>query len=122
MPAGSGELEDFDKNGLSNLMEYLLGSDPTDPGDRGGVELIVVESGGVDYLGLRFTRPIGLDDIAVELERSVELGVWQGGAGFTVQHGAPVDNLDGTETVVLRSVTPLGDIDREFVRLKVQRL
>lgn len=122
MPTGSGELDDFDLDGLSNLMEYLLGSDPKDAGDAGSVEVMIVESGGEDYLGLRYTRPVGVTDVTVALQRSTDLGGWDSGPGFTVQEGAPVDNLDGTETVVLRSVTPIGDIDREFVRLSVQRL
>jgi len=74
------------------------------------------------FLGLRFTRPVGLTDVAVVLERSTDLDGWDSGPGFTVQEGAPVDNLDGTETVVLRSETPIGDVVREFVRLRAWRL
>jgi hypothetical protein len=118
MPPASGEADDFDFDGLANLLEYLLGSDPKDPTSTGDIELVIVETGSEDYLGLRFTRPIGLTDVAVVLERSTNLVDWDSGPGFTVQEGAPVDNLDGTETVILRSVSPNGGIAREFVRLR----
>ncbi len=60
--------------------------------------------------------------MAVVLERSTDLDGWDSGPGFTVQDGAPANNFDGTETVVLRSEIPIGGIPGEFVRLSAWHL
>jgi hypothetical protein len=104
----------FGASGLSAVLAYALGADISN-----NFEL---PSGGVSngYLSLQFSRRIGASDIEYDVERSLDLLMWDGGTAVTEMVGAPVDNGDGTETLVFRSETLVQGETREFLRLKVR--
>lgn len=118
-PASSGghaDLADFDHDGLSNLLEYAFGTDPTAntlPADR--------PQGGVDsgHFTLTYQRPAGG---AAGISYSIELSDTDPSAWTTGVSGADYlqtidSNDDGTETV---TITLTGTSQqRRFVRVRV---
>ncbi|MBK1854294.1 matrixin family metalloprotease [Verrucomicrobiaceae bacterium 5K15] len=110
-----GESEDFDFDGLQNLLEYALGEDPTElTSDRPTASL---ENGGTQLV-LTYQVDTTLSDIQYIVEVSPTLGdsenPWTS-TGVTLQNGAIVD---GKRTVTATvSVTA----ERQFMRLRVVR-
>jgi hypothetical protein len=76
--AGSGDLEDFENDGIPNLVEYGLGLNPLGF-DAAGLPLVGVETAGsLHYLTLTFQKNTTLTDIAYQVESSSDfLGSWQ---------------------------------------------
>jgi hypothetical protein len=109
---------DFDRDGVSNLMEYALGRDPRAGGASGIVPgKVVIRSD--TYLTLTFTRPAGaaaLTDVNYGGERSGSLGGWSS-AGVVVESVVPVPEQE-KETVTLRSAQPVSGASKDFLRLK----
>ncbi len=113
-----GRQADPDGDGMANLIEYALGTDPrtANPGGLGGVLRSPAMAEGV--FELAFRRRPGVSGVAYELESSPDLSTW-----------APVDAGDITETVVdcgcgLEEVTwriePAPGQPRVFYRLRVR--
>ncbi len=100
---------DFDGDGLLNLMEYALGSDPTVAGD--GADAVAIGQDG-NFLTLTFNH---IDDPAVtylvESTEDLNSGVWTEEATYTF-------NAAGTETFT--DSVPVGDDSRRFLRLRVE--
>jgi hypothetical protein len=102
-------LVDAEGDGLCNLAEYALGTDPWEftplppaTRDENGLTLI-------------FTRPAGLSGVTYAAESSDGLGVW-----------SPVpleviDSANGMDTVRARDTLASGDPDRRFIRLRFTR-
>ena len=99
---------DSDGDGLSNLAEYALG---TEPHHFTQSPVPVVDSNG---LSLTFTRPANLPDVSYIAESSDGLGTWTPIPLVVVIPGV-------TETV--RATDPLttGDPSRRFLRLRFER-
>ena len=109
---------DSNNNGLSNFMEYALGRDPL--GSTSGAPLLpsVMEVEGQRYPGFSFTRPrLGAKpgDVIYLPKHSPTLADWSSiGSVTTVE-----PNADQTETVTVRSTTPVGQ-GAGFFRLEVE--
>ena len=120
-PAVSGDQADPDRDGLVNLIEYAMQSDPKDAEQANpplsGLMVTVEEQ---DYQALSYRRRIADVGVALHVEVSDALGDWRHGEPHTVQVGTPVNHGDGTETVVVRSAKPYGASPSEFLRLKAQ--
>ena len=118
-PLAIGELADGDGDGIATLMEFALGLDPNLPdppwvlpaGARVGLA-------GDDYMALGFRRLKPGSDVTYRAMVSPDLNVW---TGDTVVFGTPVDNGDGTETVIMRDLLKSGEAPRRFMRLEVER-
>lgn len=103
------DLADPDGDGLVNLAEYALG---TDPGEAtAGMVPDVVDGS----LVLIFTRPAGLPDVIYAAEHSDGLGVWDAVA-LEVLH-----TEGDTDTVKVSVPVATGDPARHFIRLKFTR-
>jgi hypothetical protein len=74
-------------------------------------------SGGSGAVGLDYTA----DGFTYTVEWNEDLGApWQSGtAASVIPVGAPVDHLDGSQTVTVRLATPVSSAFRQFVRVKV---
>lgn len=114
---------DPNNNGLSNLLEYALGLDPTAHGGSLGTSTGTVEENGQEYLTLSYTRPTGTEartDITYTPQRasSLTLRNWSSAAADVVPH-AITSGPGSLETVTVRSTHPLSITNREFLRLNV---
>lgn len=114
-PDNSGDgagLNDFDKDGLVNLLEYALGSDPTDSASGSQPPTTTEMFNNQPYLTLTITKPPGVSGITYLVEVSENLVVWNSG-----QLNTTIITNNGT-TLKVRSNTPaLGGSG--FIRLKV---
>jgi hypothetical protein len=121
-PEGSTEQEramtyDFDGDGLVNLLEYAIGSDPSKPGTAPAAE--IVEIAGNDYLQMQWTRPNDRDDITTHGEVSADLspGSWTSDPADVSVSVAPTG--PGEETVTIRDLSPFGGHMRRFLRARI---
>ena len=113
---------DDDNDGLSNLAEYALGSNPKVSSSAAlpavGTQAISVGSAVSDYLTITFTRTLGHDDVAIVVEETTDLaGSWSP----AVIVGSPTFNGDGTETLVYRFLQPQSAQPQQFLRLRITR-
>lgn len=121
----SGDADaDADGDGLSALLEYALGSTQGDARfspesiPAPGADFFDDGNGNInEYLTLTFRRNLAADDILFEVQLSSNLSGWDPLGTTAVSATA---NGDGTETVIWRSLTPINNLVREFIRLKVE--
>ena len=114
-PANSGDgadLNDFDKDGIVNLLEFALGTFPND--SASSIQLVsqTEMSGGQPYLTLTVPKPPGITGITYVVEVSGSLDGWASGAANTT-----VITNDST-TLKVRDNTPAIGGSR-YIRLKV---
>jgi hypothetical protein len=114
---------DSDGDGLTALLEYALGSIQGDAGfspesfPKSGTGLFDDGIGNFkEYLTLTHRRNLAADNILFEVQVSSDLISW--GPLRTTAVSA-TSNEDGTETVIWRSLTPIKDQKRNFIRLRV---
>ncbi len=107
---------DDDRDGLTNLIEYALGSSPTQPASAATPVAGLLEEGGETYVTLTFTHRIGADDCQCTPQASTELTNWNAAAMTAL---SKVNTGDGKETIVYRTVAPQAAEQRIFVRLLV---
>lgn len=102
---------DPDGDGMLNLMEFYLGTDPS----RAGASPVTVSVVGG---ALRMTQvlPVGVGGVVGTVEVSDGLQTWQSGSGVTSMVSDNV--VGGSRTVVVRDLVPVG---RRFMRLRVTR-
>ncbi len=120
--AVSMDTGDDDNDGVSNLLEYALRTNPTD----GASAVLPVVGwapytvGGMpgSYLQIVFTRSVAADDITCHVEFATDLADWSDALVAAVMVGATL-NGDGTVTETWRSATPLEGAVRGFGRMRV---
>ena len=100
-------------------MEFALGLDPNlhdAPAvlPTGGT----VNLAGDDYMTMSFRRLKLGCDVTYRAMVSPDLRDW---TEMTMAVGTPVDNSDGTETVIMRDLLKTKDAARRFMRLEVER-
>ncbi|YCM45453.1 lamin tail domain-containing protein [Verrucomicrobiaceae bacterium 227] len=117
---GSLPTDDPDGDGLNNLLEYALASDPLkrSPGDGpvGLTGALVVNGVAGNYAGLSFKRPSGVIDLQYVVEISTDLDSWNG--GIAIRHSRE-SNGDGTVNEVWRTPAGIESQERWFMRLRV---
>jgi len=111
---------DWDGDGLSNLMEYAQGSDPTRVDDMAAPRIGFVEEGGGRYFSLGFSRRRDADvRLVVETTDSlVSPAVWM---EQSVPVGLPVALDSVFENVVLRDPLSVDGRPTRFMRLRAVR-
>jgi hypothetical protein len=120
LPADAGKLNHaIDGDGIATLMEFALGLDPNlhdAPAvlPTGGT----VNLAGDDYMTMSFRRLKLGCDVTYRAMVSPDLRDW---TEMTMAVGTPVDNSDGTETVIMRDLLKTKDAARRFMRLEVER-
>lgn len=110
----NGPLDDADLDGTNNLLEFVLAGDPLAAG-ASGLTPVTVNDAGTDYPGVTFTRRQALGGVTAAVQCTADLA-WAALLGTVEQSVTP--NGNGTETVVLRSTTPLAVEPRQFFRLQ----
>jgi hypothetical protein len=116
-PAISGDSADPDADGLSNLLEYALGSEPKTSDATAHSPASGLDN---DRLTLTYTRPASTSDLTYAIEWSSDLQSWNSGSAFT-ETLSSTDNGNGTTTVISRALTSLATTPRQFLRLRVTR-
>jgi hypothetical protein len=106
---------DPQNDGIANILAYAFGLNPllhnSDP-------ISVGQSG--NFLTLTFRRPHPApSDISYlpQVAADVTSGVWNSGPTYTSQ--AVVNNGDGTETVTVTDLTPIGSVQAHFMRILI---
>ncbi len=115
--------DDLDEDGVTALMEYGLGAsdalhDPTVLPSGGIGELPDGQGGMAQFLTITYRRNLAADDLTYEVEISDDLQAWSSDAAHVVFLSS-VDMGGGIALVSYRSSTPVGDISRQFMRLRV---
>lgn len=106
--------EDSDGDGAPAALEYLAGGDPG-VADAFGPVLVVVTADDVDYFGISFRRTSGREGTIVA-EGSADLENWsRDPAEILLVSSTP--NPDGSETLLFRTTTPVGEVQDEFLRI-----
>ena len=107
---------DADADGLVNLLEYGFCTHPLTTSQAPTHSVVNVS--GSNYLALTFRRRVAPSDVSVIVEATSDLlhGPW---LPEPVLFGTPVDNGDGTETVIFRDIIPTGGVPSRFLRLRM---
>jgi glucose/arabinose dehydrogenase/mono/diheme cytochrome c family protein len=119
--AGAADDADSDGDGLDVLMEAALGGSPTgmDAARLPTEEVELIE--GQLYLTSTYIRPRpAIEGISYHHRTTLSLdaGPWD---EAVMVGGYPLDNADGTETVKIRSLLPVGEQPRQFLMLEITR-
>lgn len=116
--SGTGPGDDFNGDGYNNLHAYAFGFSPKGalPADR--LPQVLTTGAGVDAtLSISFRQVLVAPDLTYRVQRSTDLVEWE---DIDTQVGAPVDNGDGTQTLVHADIGPiLGGDGRSFLRVVV---
>ena len=107
-------------NGISNLLEYALGGNPSSGSmailPASGIQTLTVNGTAANYLTLTFRHQGDSQDITYHVEFSVDLQGWSE-SGTLV---STVANTDGTNTQTWRAAAPVGASGKvQFARLRV---
>ena len=112
--------DDPDGDGLNNLLEYALGSNPLQPSledsPTASTGTLVVDGISGNYLSLSFNRPPGASDLQYVVEFSSDLDGWDGEGA--VYHSR-ISNGDGTVHETWRAKGAVASQERWFMRLRV---
>ncbi|MGZ5537627.1 MAG: hypothetical protein ACXWG0_03780, partial [Chthoniobacterales bacterium] len=119
-------LYDYDGDGISNLMEYALGLDPTIATPNGLPVVTLKDYSGTQYLSMTFARSTLATDLTYTVQGSSDLITWTdlatsvggaalSGAGLVSETGsAPTMTDEVRDTVPFVPANP-----QRFLRLKV---
>jgi hypothetical protein len=113
---------DDDGDGLRNLAEYGLGTNPKIPGVGNQPVLgradFTVNGVTSEYLTLTVTRPVGRDDLTYAAEGNSNLtAIWS----QAVLVSAVQDLATGVEVLIFRHAQPVGNETQQFMRLRLTR-
>jgi hypothetical protein len=116
----NGPNDDFDNDGLDNMVENILGSDPSVA--NAGLNTVSGTATSVTFRHTRADSPA--TDLTATYEWSADLATWYPsgpGGGITVTIGAPVviNNGSPNDIVEVTATVTNGSTTKLFVRLKV---
>jgi hypothetical protein len=120
---------DFDGDGLSNLMEYALGTAPKQA-NANALPAPVVDGNG--YLKMVFTRDVSKPDVTYTVESTSDLSnpanwsalAQSAGGAVTINNGAFSLSETGSgniKTVTVYDSRPSSTMSKRFMRLKISR-
>jgi hypothetical protein len=108
-------LADPDGDRVENLLEYVLGSEPT-LSNLPDQTLVTVVAGGTAYPALQYRHRTSATDVSIQVQAAFDLAF--GNLNATVPVSVVPGPLPGTEIVTVRSTTPVSQSQRQFLRLK----
>ena len=114
---------DPDSDGLANLVEFIMGMNPTNalavPEFTAGIENLSIDGPAADYVTVTVNRRKWLEgvELRVEVCSSLDTGQWSSGGGV-VELLRQVDMDGEIEAQTFRVIHPLQSGDRLYVRLR----
>ncbi len=119
---GTGELDDFDKDGVLNLIELATGLDPTNPGDLTPMTATISESGEDRFLNVTYRRLKSPGSILYGLELYDPVTrEWFSGTADVSLTGSPETINPRIESVTFRVDDPLVG-PATLVRLRITKV
>ncbi len=73
------------------------------------------------HLSLDYSRKLSADDIIYTIEISTDLTTWKSGDTFTRTIDERLPQPDGTTVMITRSLVPVSDSPRQYLRLRVTK-
>lgn len=121
-PSISGDNADPDHDGLVNLVEYALNSNPKDPQPlvMPAPTLQSNPADGKSYLVYSYRRRLGASGVQYAIEVSNDLRAWEATSSRIEEIGVTKDLNGVTETVTVRIKPPIADQSAAFVRLTIK--
>ncbi|MDP4610180.1 MAG: immunoglobulin domain-containing protein [Opitutales bacterium] len=113
---------DYDFDGLPNLIEYLLGLDPTVYDSEGAVSAEVSDVGGTDYLTLTFDRDLAATGVSLSVRATSDLALVRSSWDSIDPDGANQVNSDtvgNIETLTVRDNLPTTGANSRFMLIEV---
>lgn len=114
-------LADPDNDGVSNLMEAAVGTNPRSTGPSNPATLQPATRNGASFLAFTYTRSGPATrprDILYVCEQSADLSTWTCG---TLVEEVSLPDANGNEFVTVRQSTPAGTQPRGYIRLRVEK-
>ncbi len=108
---------DLDFDGWSNVLEYLLGSDPTEPGSVPVIETSVVEVAGLPHLYLTFNSRSVASDVTFGVQTADSPAFVSPTSAESVSTTVV---SEGIERLVYRSADPIGKGETLFGRIVIE--
>ncbi|MDA7896034.1 lamin tail domain-containing protein [Akkermansiaceae bacterium] len=116
----SGPSDDPDGDGLSNFIEFFLGSLPgKNDAASHGPRAFVTEVNGEDHLTFSFSQVTGQSSATGLVEVSPSLAGWSSDSADIEEILPSVSNGNGSVTRTFRVPTPISENLRHFLRLRV---
>ncbi len=113
-PTITGDTADPDHDGISNLMEYAFGSDPT-KADTSRLPTVSIQNG---YLTISFIQRVAPTDLTYTVEVSSDMVTWNSGSSYTTQ--VSTISIDAaTQRVLVRDNTLTSAAAKRFIRVRV---
>lgn len=109
---------DTDGDGYANLLEYILGTNPSGPGApvmAGARQTLTVNGIPGEYFTFTFTHAPATDDVTWRVEMSADLASWSAAPAAT-QRVSMVVNGNGTVTETWRTGSPVSGA-KHFARI-----
>ncbi len=133
-PGGTGDAADAadpDGDGLANLLEFLLFTDPLRADAARALVPELVGDEGQLYLQIRYRRHAGAGPSAhaftawgvgavLEAAAALDAAPWLTGESVFRQMGPPAPGEEGEETVTVRVLPPVAQPSGPFVRMRLQ--
>lgn len=101
---------DYDGDGVPNLLEYALGTDPSDNSSAASPEIAIESVEGVNYLTMTIDKPAETSGIDYVPETSTDLVTWNSGPDYLTV----IEDSTGLLKVRLKDST-----NRSFLRLRI---
>ena len=114
----SDALADADTDGLSNALEYLLGSDPRDNSSRAPLEVALVDFEEQTFVELSHPLRDGVTEFSAQIEKSSDLESWNAADDALVQI-SNTSNGDGTTTALYRGSEPVNPSMDLYFRIRL---
>ena len=115
--------QDPDNDGISNLLEFALGTSPRLADMPSALPVgAILPDGPENYLALtcRINAAASGANIVVEVSSLLQQGTWTSGPGNTVSLVPMAESLDGARTFTIRNAAPVdAATPRKFIRLSI---